>query len=144
MGGEHLRWVADIGGENPQQLGLVVELWINPWAEHPFAEAWPFSLDTARESGEVVSEEKDPALAALFDLPEPWPEGRPCRGIDLGRSWLLAIARGRASSRPTRAVVGGSEAPRRARPQPEPKLGAGSRCGSVGEGLWMSGRTIAR
>jgi hypothetical protein len=56
---------------------IAPELWINPWAEHPLAEDWPFAVHTALETGEVVSEEKDPALAALFDLPERWPEGKP-------------------------------------------------------------------
>lgn len=53
------------------------ELWINPWAEHPLAEGWPFTVHTALESGEIVSEENDPALPMLFDLPEGWPEGKP-------------------------------------------------------------------
>lgn len=53
------------------------ELWINPWAEHPLDEDWPFAIHTALETGEVVPEEKDPPLATLFDLPEPWPEGKP-------------------------------------------------------------------
>ena len=53
------------------------ELWINPWARQPLAEDWPFAIHTALESGEVVSEERDPALGALFDLPESWPEGEP-------------------------------------------------------------------
>jgi hypothetical protein len=53
------------------------ELWVNPWAEHPLAEGWPFAVHTALETGEVVSEEKDPPLATLFELPEQWPEGKP-------------------------------------------------------------------
>ena len=53
------------------------ELWGNPWAEHPLAEDWPFAVHTALETGEVVYEEKDSALAALFDLPEGWPAGKP-------------------------------------------------------------------
>lgn len=53
------------------------ELWINPWAEHPLAEDWPFAVHTALETGEVVYEEKDLGLAALFDLLERWPEGKP-------------------------------------------------------------------
>jgi hypothetical protein len=52
------------------------ELWANPWAEHPLAEDWPFAVHTAFETGEVVYGEKDPGLAALFDLPERWPEGK--------------------------------------------------------------------
>jgi hypothetical protein len=53
------------------------ELWVNPWAGHPLAEDWPFAVHTALETGEVVYEAKDPALAALFELPECWPEGKP-------------------------------------------------------------------
>ncbi len=65
-------------GLQPQALTRTApELWVNPWAENPLAEDWPFAVHTALKSGEVVSEEKDPALAALFDLPESWPEGKP-------------------------------------------------------------------
>jgi hypothetical protein len=53
------------------------ELWINPWAEHSLTEDWPFVVHSALESGEVVSEEKDPSLAALFGLPQDWPRGKP-------------------------------------------------------------------
>lgn len=65
-------------GLQPWSLTRVApELWVNPWAEHPLAEYWPFAVHTALETGEVVSEEKDPVLATLFDLPEHWPEGKP-------------------------------------------------------------------
>lgn len=53
------------------------ELWINPWAEHRLAENWPFAFHAALENGEVVSEEKEPDLKALFELPDDWPEGEP-------------------------------------------------------------------
>jgi hypothetical protein len=56
---------------------IAPELWVNPWAENSLAEGWPFAVHTTLETGEVVSEEKDPALTALFDLPEGWPEGKP-------------------------------------------------------------------
>jgi hypothetical protein len=65
-------------GQQPWSITRTApELWVNPWAEHPLAEDWPFAVHTALETGEVVYEEKDPALAALFDLPEGWPEGKP-------------------------------------------------------------------
>ena len=65
-------------GLQPWSLTRIApELWINPWAEHPLAEGWPFAVHTAHESGEVVSDEKGPDLPTLFDLPENWPEGKP-------------------------------------------------------------------
>jgi hypothetical protein len=65
-------------GLQPWSLTRIApEVWVNPWAEHPFAEDWPFYVYTALESGKVVSKEKHPALATLFDLPEGWPEGEP-------------------------------------------------------------------
>lgn len=53
------------------------ELWKNPWAEYPLVEPWPFPVHTARDSGEVVYSESDLDLGALFELPEPWPVGKP-------------------------------------------------------------------
>lgn len=50
---------------------------MDPWAEHPLAEDWPFAVHMALATGEVVSEENAPFLPVFFDLPEGRPEGKP-------------------------------------------------------------------
>lgn len=55
------------------------ELWANPWAEHPLVEDWSFAVHAALETGEIVSEKKDPTLAALFDLSRAGPRAGPFR-----------------------------------------------------------------
>jgi hypothetical protein len=65
-------------GVQPWSLTRVApELWANPWAEHLLTEDWPFTVHTALETGEVVFEEQDLSLPALFDLPSDWLEGKP-------------------------------------------------------------------
>lgn len=62
----------------PWTVGKIApETWINPWAEHPLAEPWPFTVASAKDSGEIVRSEREPALVELFDLPPEWPPGKP-------------------------------------------------------------------
>jgi hypothetical protein len=51
------------------------ELWLNPWAERELREEWPFTQASAKDSGEIVREERDPDMAGLFDLSGEWPPG---------------------------------------------------------------------
>ena len=52
-------------------------LWINPWANHPFAEQWPFSEFTATERGQVLHQDREPNMAEILDLPAGWPGDEP-------------------------------------------------------------------
>jgi hypothetical protein len=52
-------------------------LWINPWANYPFAEQWPFPEFTATERGKILHQDRDPNMAELFGLSEDWPGGKP-------------------------------------------------------------------
>jgi hypothetical protein len=51
------------------------ELWLNPWAQHGFDLDLPFTALTSGCSGEITSTERDPDMAAMFDLASDWPPG---------------------------------------------------------------------
>lgn len=53
------------------------KLWLNPWADHPLAEEWPFSVATATDQGAVSRDPQEPSMANLFQLPPQWPAGIP-------------------------------------------------------------------
>jgi hypothetical protein len=53
------------------------KLWLNPWADHPLNESWPFASATAAESGEPIHQAREPAMHTLLGLPDGWPVGQP-------------------------------------------------------------------
>jgi hypothetical protein len=62
----------------PWTVGKIApELWLNPWAEHELEESWPFTVASAKDSGEITRTERSPAMAEIFELPSEWPPGKP-------------------------------------------------------------------
>lgn len=62
----------------PWTVGKVApETWINPWADYEFQEPWPFTVASAKDSGEIIRTERELALVELFGLPPEWPPGKP-------------------------------------------------------------------
>lgn len=53
------------------------QLWLNPWANHPVEEDWPFPVGTASETGNVIGPEGEVDMHMLLGLPNPWPPGDP-------------------------------------------------------------------
>lgn len=56
---------------------IAPEIWRNPWASHPFGLNLPFTSLSSKASGEITSTERDPDMAAIFDLTKEWPPGDP-------------------------------------------------------------------
>jgi hypothetical protein len=42
------------------------KLWLNPWADYPLTEGWPFPSATATDSGEITCEERDTQMRSLL------------------------------------------------------------------------------
>jgi hypothetical protein len=60
--------------------GVTPVLWLNPWADHPLTEDWPFpeaTEATAIDDRQIVYREAAPDIHALLDLPPDWPGGEP-------------------------------------------------------------------
>jgi hypothetical protein len=53
------------------------KLWLNPWADYPLEEGWPFPSATATQAGEITHEEREPQMYSLLGVPADWPRGRP-------------------------------------------------------------------
>jgi hypothetical protein len=56
------------------------QLWLNPWANHPVEEGWPFPVGTVSEAGDVTEPQGEVDMHALLGLPEPWPGSDPFPG----------------------------------------------------------------
>lgn len=56
---------------------IAPEIWLNPWAGHPFGLDLPFTSLSSTASGEITSTARDPDMAAIFDLAKGWPPGDP-------------------------------------------------------------------
>lgn len=52
------------------------DLWLNPWANHPLDQAWPFPEAAVTDDGRIVYREEAQVLGH-FGLPADWPGGRP-------------------------------------------------------------------
>jgi hypothetical protein len=52
-------------------------LWLNPWAENPLGDHFPFTTATASEKGRVTYVERQADLPKIFGLSPSWPEGGP-------------------------------------------------------------------
>jgi hypothetical protein len=53
------------------------EVWLNPWANHPLGESWPFPEVTANDSGQISYRAASPDMPALLGVPPDWPGGEP-------------------------------------------------------------------
>lgn len=82
-------WMHD-GGPQNQRVSAVVtaiglhpwnvprvapQLWLNPWADHPLNEDWPFPRVTATQIGQVRYCNTEANMHALLGLPKDWPSG---------------------------------------------------------------------
>jgi hypothetical protein len=56
---------------------VVPQIWLNPWANHPLKEEWPFPEATATDSGVISYREAEPNMYSLLSLPARWPGGEP-------------------------------------------------------------------
>ncbi len=56
---------------------VVPHLWLNPWANHPLDESWPFPTATASDSGEISHREAQPDMRSLLRVPADWPGAEP-------------------------------------------------------------------
>lgn len=52
-------------------------LWLNPWADYPLTEDWPFPEATANDSGQITYREAAPDMHAVLGLPSDWPGVEP-------------------------------------------------------------------
>lgn len=56
------------------------QLWLNPWADHPIEEDWPFPVGIVSETGDVTEPQGKVDMHTLLGLPTPWPGGDPFPG----------------------------------------------------------------
>jgi hypothetical protein len=52
------------------------KLWLNRWADYPVTEAWPISLVSMSQVGEIIYEDSETPIHSLLGLPSDWPRGR--------------------------------------------------------------------
>ncbi len=66
-----------VGLHHANAADVIPHLWINPWANRPLNEGWPFPSATASDRGEISYSGAQPDMRGLLGVGTDWPGAEP-------------------------------------------------------------------